>query len=207
MEISSTAKQIVKAIGARELTFSQLQRVFGEEKPIGADLQLLEQMGIVESLEGYITVTDVGLKIVNLEGNEISEELTLELGEANRKRSEIKINKPGEALRKYKSSMGESGKKDTTAMEKYKAGIARNKAARESPKAKQPEGDFRDEDEPALEGAGEGIESENVTTLTSKTIVNCPIFSKASASFCNTMCAGFDNGCSVTEKMAERLRV
>ena len=194
MEINDRSKEILKVIGAAEKSHSQIQKRFGEDTPIGSDLQLLAQMGVLEEVDGFYSITDAGLKVAALEGTEIPEYLEEELKRQSNLESMIKINKPGVASDAYKRGMGYKKAGLSPAQEKYQAGI-RRMLNKESPALI----------EPVLEGAEETKEPTSVI-IAPKGHNACPIFGNASLNFCISMCAGWDNGCGVTDKMAERLK-
>lgn len=205
MEISDRTKKILKGIGAKEITFSALQKKMGEDFPIGADINLLTQLGAVEDVDGYLSVTDLGLQIAVIEGSEIPEELEIALSEANKLASQIKIDKRGEAAKAFDRGKGKTERPISSAKEKYLQGL---KNSSETNKSKQPVASHSDEDETVLEGAEEGREpyQTGIIEVKSAGSNHCPVFGNCSLNFCITMCAGWDNGCGVTDKMAERLR-
>jgi hypothetical protein len=205
MEITDKSKQLLKAIGAKEITFSGLQKKMGEDTQIGANVSLLTQIGAIEDVDGYLSLTDFGLQIAVLEGSEIPEELETALSEANKIASEIKIDKKGEAARAFNKGKGKTDKPLSIAKEKYQQGLSRRS---ETAKSKQPIANHGEEDETVLEGAEEGKEPEDTGIIEVKSAGSnhCPVFGNCSLNFCITMCAGWDNGCSITDKMAERLR-
>ena len=208
MDISNEAKKVLKTIGAREMTFSQLQKKLGESFPLGSETQLLGQMGLLEDVDGYLSVTDVGIKVAALEGNEIPDGIEGEMNSAIQQAKTVKIDKPGEAEAKYRQGVGVKEPTENDALRQYKEGIKRGGYVPQVGK-QQPQGETSDADspeEPVLEAAEELQEPEGIREVKTTGSNNCPVFGNVSLNFCITMCAGWDNGCGVTDKMAERLK-
>lgn len=218
MDISNDQKAVLKAIGAKEMTFSQLQRKLGENFPVGSEIQVLGQMGLVEEADGYLFVTDVGIRVAAIEGNEIPERLEQEMNATVKQAGEIKIQKPGEAMADYRKGAGIKDPDENEAMRQYREGLARQQGKPVNPRsaryepagdtedAEHPEGPADEEEvvKPVLEAAEEHREPEAVREIRGHNA--CPIFGSASINFCVAMCAGWDNGCGVTDKMAERMK-
>jgi len=211
MEVSNEQKSVLKAIGAKEVTFSQLQRKLGENFPVGAEVQILGQMGLVEEADGYLFVTDVGIKVASIEGNDIPDTLEAEMNASVQKAGAIIIDQPGDAQAKYRKGVGIEEQPESDAKRQYREGRARQqgKPVRQKPSRYEPQSDTTDGDqpeEPLLEAAEENEEPTEIIEVRSQGETACPIFGKASLKFCTAMCAGWDNGCGVTDKMAERLK-
>lgn len=209
MEISNEAKKVLKTIGAREMTFSQLQKKLGEAFPLGSETQLLGEMGLLEDVDGYLSVTDVGIKVAALDGNEIPDGIEDEMNSAIQQAKKVKIDKPGEAEAKYRQGVGAKEPVENDALRQYKEGIARKNGYVPQVGKQQPQGETSDADSPeetVLEAAEELQEPEGIREVKTAGSNHCPIFGNAGLNFCITMCAGWDNGCGVTDKMAERLK-
>lgn len=191
------------------MTFSQIQKKLGESFPLGSETQLLGQMGLLEDVDGYLSVTDVGIKVAALEGNEIPDGVEDEMNSAIQQAKRVKIDKPGEAEAKYRQGVGVKEPVENDAIRQYKEGIARKSGYVPQVGKQQPQGETSDADspeEPIMEAAEELKEPEGIIEVKTAGRNHCPVFGNTSLNFCITMCAGWDNGCGVTDKMAERLK-
>jgi len=210
MDITERAKQILKDIGAREKSFSQLQKKFGEDTPIGADVQLLTQLGALEDVDGFLSLTDVGLKLATIDGTEIPEKIESALAEFAHKRDQIKIDKKGDAARTFRRGKGIKIESGSSTVEKYKQGLERA-AASENQRSIQPIGDHSEEGEPALEGAEEAEEPTEVRVITSSidSLIECPVFGESPKMFCTMFCGAYNQTlgkCTMTPKMVKGLQ-
>ena len=182
MEITPLGKEILIAIGPDEIALTQLRNKVKNEL-VGAELPLLQNFGLLEEVDGYVCLTDAGVKaaVIIIDGKEIPEDFMSTFV----KQRNIKIDKPGDAISRY-SNEGRVPKPLSEAVKKYRSGIERMR------------------NNPTMQSAEENKEPELKEIEIAGTI-NCPIFGKTKQRFCENFCAAWDNTCSMTQKMIERL--
>lgn len=223
-EISVEGKQVLKTIGSGELTFSQIQKKLGENFPVGAEVGLLGQMGLLEEVDGYLSVTDVGIKVAAIEGTEIPERLESEMVATIKQAQGVVINKPGEAEAQYRKGAGITEPTETDAMRQYKEGLARQqgkpvnaRSARYEPQGSTSDGDLPEEDEPIVEAAEEleapkqvlEVRAASTSVSESSALCKCPVFGKANINFCTIACLFYKKSiqsCDMDERLAERMK-
>jgi len=202
MEISDVGKRILEEVGAKEIPYTALTKKFKSGENIGSELPMLEQMGLLEQVDGYISLTDVGVKVMRLETKEIPTSIEEELNKAVKLARSIKINKPGAAIKERYSATGVKPKSVSEAKKQRHMALERLK---NNPKPAHKE---YDEEDVSLEGAEEMVGPENIEQVTS--IITCPVFGEIKRLFCEACCEAYstiNSNCTLSESMARRLKL
>ena len=178
MEISELGKKILKSIGPAEIAFSSLIKKVKDEG-VGSELPLLQSLKLLDDIDGYITLTDLGIKVAALDDNEIPDSMLQE----NSNSQKFQIHKPGDLSSRRTNTQSRSPRLP-------------NKIKTKPPIA-----------EPAKEGESPNPESviQMISGLRNCPVFG-KANTKFCVTFCLAWSAESD-GCSLNDKTAERVKI